>query len=89
MTTTKHDHANALATATYWLTHEPHHLLPDDDKVRIAWGALRVVSRAYVVYHDENQKLRAALSRAASSAGHPDAAEGCRIIIKIAKEALA
>ena len=36
----------------------------------------------------EIKRLREALRQCASSAGHPDAAEGCRVIIRIVREAL-
>lgn len=36
----------------------------------------------------ENERLRAFIQRMMSTAGHPDAAEGCRLIIKLGREAL-
>ena len=37
---------------------------------------------------EETKRLREALRSCASHAGYPDAAQGCRFIIKIAREAL-
>lgn len=48
----------------------------------------RDVTASEVEIQNENAKFRYALKQIIAHAGHPNASEGCRIIIKVAKEAL-
>ncbi len=53
-----------------------------------AWPIAETACRRAIAAEEENARLRDALRRIASAAGNPDPAEGCRVVIGLAREVM-